>query len=270
MLISLYLNSSFMILPYKGIDIFFTDRGKGKAVVFLHGFLETSRIWEPFISEISKRNRVVCVDLLGHGQTGCLGNIHTMELMADAVEAVLEHLTISKSICIGHSMGGYVALAYAEKYPYKVMGLCLLNSTSRADSEARRQNRERAILAVKQNHKMFIRLAIANLFRPKNRRFFSKEIELLKNEALKMSLQGVLAALEGMKIRTDRGFVLDTPNCEKVMMVGKKDPILSFEDLVDEVGHKDVGFVEFPDGHMSHIENKDRFARNIMHFIEKI
>ena len=130
-------------------------------------FLESSKIWKAFIPQLAKKNRVVCIDLLGHGKTDCLGYIHSMELMAEVVEFVLKHLRIRKSIFIGHSMGGYVALAFAEKNPDNVKGLCLLNSTAGADSPQKKKNRDRGISAVKQNHKTFIRIAVANLFTPK-------------------------------------------------------------------------------------------------------
>jgi pimeloyl-ACP methyl ester carboxylesterase len=183
-----------MILQYKGITIFYTDKGHGKTIVLLHGFLENSSMWTPFISELTKKNRVVCIDLLGHGKTGCLGYIHTMELMAVAVKAVLNHLKINQSILIGHSMGGYVALAFAKNYKNNILGLCLMNSTTKADSVERKKNRDRAIIAVKYNYKSFVRIAVVNLFRPKNRKLFSKQIKPIKQEALKTPVQGIIAA----------------------------------------------------------------------------
>ncbi len=102
-----------MTIQYKETTIFYTDIGKGNTIVLLHGFLENSTMWQRFIPELSKRNRVVCIDLLGHGQTDCLGYIHSMEDMADAVAEVLNHLKIRRSIFIGHSMGGYVAWVFA-------------------------------------------------------------------------------------------------------------------------------------------------------------
>jgi pimeloyl-ACP methyl ester carboxylesterase len=95
--------------------------------------------------QFCKENRVITIDLLGHGETECLGYVHTMEDNADAVHSVLLELGIRKSILVGHSMGGYVALAFAELYPEYVKGLALLNSTASADSEERKLNRDRAI-----------------------------------------------------------------------------------------------------------------------------
>lgn len=257
-----------MIIKFKETPVFFTDTGKGRAIVLLHGFLENSTMWHNLVNLLSKNNRVVCIDLLGYGQTGCLGYVHSMELMAEAVEAVLNHLNIEKSIFIGHSMGGYVALAFAEKNNNAVKGICLMNSTAAADSDEKRKNRDRAIEAVKQNHKTFIRLAIVNLFRPKNRTIHSEKIKQLTKEALKTPLQGIIAALEGMKIRKNREALLHNTTFKKMMVVGKKDPALNYESLINQTKNTNVEIVEFPDGHMSFIENERELFQQIMHFIE--
>ncbi|MEN3323389.1 alpha/beta hydrolase [Mariniflexile soesokkakense] len=258
-----------MKLPYKGINVFYTDQGEGNPVVLLHGFLENATMWNAFIPELRKKNRVICIDLLGHGKTECLGYLHTMELMAETVEAVLNHLKINKPTLIGHSMGGYVALAFAEQNPNNLKGLCLMNSTAFPDTEEKKQNRDRAILAVKQNHKTFVRIAINNLFRPKNRIIFADKIKEVINSALETPLQGIVAALEGMKIRKNRTHILQLSNFKKMMIISKKDPVLDYETLINQTKNNTIKVVEFPDGHMSHIENESDFLINIMHFIEK-
>lgn len=257
-----------MILQYKGVDIFYTDEGTGNTLVLLHGFLENSSMWKPFIPSLSKNNRVICIDLLGHGKTACLGYIHTMELMAEVVEVVLKKRNIKKAFLIGHSMGGYVALAFAEKNPDMLKGLCLMNSTAEADSMERKNNRDRAIMAVKENHKRFINISISNLFRPKNRSIFSKEIKQIKQEALQTPLQGIVAALEGMKIRKDRTQLLNQTHYKQLMIISKKDPVLNYNTLINNTKNYPINVVEFPDGHMSHVENKDDLLQAIRHFIE--
>ena len=81
-------------IHYKNISLSYTDTGTGNVIVLLHGFLENSTMWEHYVAEFSKQYRVVTIDLLGHGQTDCIGYIHTMEDMADAVYAVLNELNI--------------------------------------------------------------------------------------------------------------------------------------------------------------------------------
>ena len=259
-----------MKLAYKGTSIFYLQEGKGEAVVLLHGFLESSTMWDYIIPHISKTHHLVCIDLLGQGKTGCLGYIHTMEQMAKAIEAVLIHLKIEEATFIGHSMGGYVALAYAEKHPEKVKGLCLMNSTAMDDSPEKKLNRDRAIEAIKQNHKTFIRLSIANLFRPKNRIIFSDQIKKLIDEALEFPIQGIIAALEGMKVRKNRVELFRKATYKKMMIISRKDPALQYDTLIDQTKDSDIEIVEFPDGHMSYIENKEENTYKIMHFIENI
>ena len=106
-----------MNLLHKNTNVHFTSTGKGNAVVLIHGFLENSAMWNEIAKVLSKRNRVICIDLLGHGQTGNLGYINSMEDQANMVKAVLNHLRLRKYILIGHSMGGYVALAFAKLFP---------------------------------------------------------------------------------------------------------------------------------------------------------
>ncbi|RXJ52512.1 alpha/beta fold hydrolase [Gelidibacter gilvus] len=257
-----------MILEYKNIPIYYNDEGQGKAVVLLHGFLETSAMWKDLVAEIGTSHRIITIDLLGHGKTGCLGYIHTMEMMADAVVFVLEHLKIEKSFVIGHSMGGYVALAFAEVFPEKFYGLCLMNSTPFADSLERQINRGRAIKVVKQNHKNFIRMSISNLLNPEHKEQFVDEIESIMVDAMDLPVQGIVAALEGMKIRKDRRFVLEQLEANKMIILGRKDPVLEFDSLSAQLIGLEVEIVEFPDGHMSHIENKHEFTYIIKRFIE--
>lgn len=254
---------------YKNTKIAYSDYGKGTAVVLLHGFLENQTMWNAFIESFSKKYRVITIDLLGHGQTECLGYIHTMEDMADAVQTVLHDLRIRKAIFVGHSMGGYVSLAFAELYPDHVKGLVLLNSTSRADSDERKTNRDRAIKAVKQNYSNFIRMSIANLFSEDNRELLAEEIEAVKLEALKTPLQGIVAALEGMKIRNDREVLLHFAPYPMMLILGEKDPVLPYQDNLEQLENTDVQFTAFPDGHMSHIENRKEVEKVLLDFFKK-
>ena len=255
---------------YKNTKISYTDQGKGTALVLLHGFLENQTMWSAFVPEFSKKYRVVTVDLLGHGATESLGYVHSMEDQADMVHAVLHDLKIRKVVLVGHSMGGYVALAFAELYADSIKGMVLLNSTSRADSDERKINRDRAIVAVKQNYTAFVRMSIANLFSEDNREKLVNEIELVKLEALKTPLQGIVAALEGMKIRKDREVILHFASYPIQLILGKKDGVLVYEDSVDQIKGTNVNLTTFADGHMSHIENEAELFKVLFEFLKKV
>ncbi|MCZ8167560.1 Pimeloyl-ACP methyl ester carboxylesterase [Flavobacterium fontis] len=257
-------------IQYKNITIDYTATGKGTAVVLLHGFLENQTMWQYLAPVLATKYRVITIDLLGHGNTDCLGYVHTMEDQADMVHHVLHELKIRKSVLIGHSMGGYVALAFAELYPDNVKGLVLLNSTSRADSDERKLNRDRAIAAVKQNYTAFVRMSIANLFSEDNREKLAETIENVKLEALKTPLQGIVAALEGMKIRNDREVLLHFGPYPIALILGKKDGVLPYDDNVTQVENTRVQLTSFPDGHMSHLENQKALEKTIVSFLKGI
>lgn len=257
-------------IHYKNTIISYSDTGKGTAVVLLHGFLENKTMWKDLAPILSHKNRVITIDLLGHGATDCLGYVNSMEDNAEIVKAVLSHLRIRKAVFVGHSMGGYVALAFTELYPNAVKGLVLMNSTAKEDSTERKHNRDRAIKAVKQNYINFVRLSIANLFSENNREHLEKEIENVKLEALKTPLQGIVASLEGMKIRKDRQFILRESLFSKLLILGEKDGVLIYKDNLSQVENTDVKLVTFSDGHMSHVENKDELERVLLGFLKGI
>ncbi len=255
---------------YKNIKVDYTDSGKGTVIVLLHGFLENQQMWRDMIPELVKKYRVITIDLLGHGQTECLGYVHEMEDQADMIHDLLSSLRIRKAVFIGHSMGGYIALAFAELYPDFMKGLVLMNSTSLADSDERKTNRDRAIKAVKKDYATFVRLSIANLFSEDNRSRLVDAIEKVKLEALKTPLQGIVAALEGMKIRKDREKLLHFGPYPKLLILGKKDAVLNYDENRNQIENTNVELVTFEDGHMSHIENKTEILDVIVAFLKKI
>jgi pimeloyl-ACP methyl ester carboxylesterase len=254
---------------YKNTKISYTDSGKGAAIVFLHGFLENKEMWTEYVSLFSEKFRVITIDLLGHGESDCLGYVHSMEENANVVQEVLKDLKIQKATILGHSMGGYVALAFAELYPQHIQKLVLLNSTAKEDSAEKKLNRTRAIKAVKQNYVSFVSLAIANLFSEKNRTKLTNEIEKVKEQALKTPLQGIIASLEGMKIRKDREALLHENRFPVLLVLGKKDPVLNYEESLSQIEDTTVDLVSFDDGHMSHIENKEELKPILQEFFGK-
>ncbi|MHA7056850.1 alpha/beta fold hydrolase [Aquimarina sp. M1] len=256
-----------MTLAYKGIQIHYNTFGKGTPLIFLHGFLENSRMWDEIVSHFSKMYTCITIDLLGHGKTDCIGYIHRMEDMAAAVKAVLENIKIDDAVFIGHSMGGYVSLAYLDLFPEGVSGLVLLNSSSFADSQERKRNRSRAIDIVKKNPNAYTSMAIANLFAEENRSKFCDQIKSIKIQASKTPLQGIIAALEGMKIRKNRASVLLQFKNPKIIFAGEKDPVLPYQQSIDESKKCRTDLISFNGGHMSYIENFNELLKLLDRFL---
>jgi pimeloyl-ACP methyl ester carboxylesterase len=148
--------------------------------------------------------------------------------------------------------------------------LVLQNSTSKADSEERKANRDRAIKAVKKDYTTFVRLSIANLFSEENREKMTDEIEKVKIEALKTPLQGIVASLEGMKIRKNREDLLHANAFPTLLILGKKDGVLNYEDNLKQIKNTKVKLITFPDGHMSHIENREELKKALIDFFKGV
>jgi len=257
-----------MHILHKNTRVYFSSIGEGTAVVLLHGFLENRSMWNDISHSLSKKYRVISIDLLGHGKTENHGYVHTMEAQSEMVKAVLNHLRLRKYIFIGHSMGGYVALAFSKLFPLNVKGLCLMNSTALPDSEDKKLNRDRAIEAVKQKPKTFVKIAIPMLFSEDNRQLLKTKIEEVTKQALQISPQGIIAALEGMKIRKDQTSIYKSSKFPIQLIIGKQDPALDYNSLINQTKNTKVQVVEFPDGHMSHLENKKELIDSLNFFIK--
>lgn len=257
------------IFNYKNTTVYYDDQGKGTTVVLLHGFLEDHFMWNELLLLLSKRYRVIAVDLLGHGKSECYGYVHTMEDQADMLFALISHLRLRKVSLIGHSMGGYIALAFAELYPDNVRSLTLLNSSAQADSEERKINRDRAIEVVKKNSNAFIRMATQNLFDQNSHKKFPKEIEAFTQRALKTPLQGIIASLEGMKIRIDREALLHFSPYPKMIIAAENDSIIPLHDIEEQVKDTEVVFHIVKGGHVSTIESFEEISEHILLFLRK-
>lgn len=241
-----------MTLDYHNTTISLEIFGNGKPIIFLHGFLENKEMWIPMIKNF-KNYQIVVIDLLGHGKSGAISDIHTMEDQADMVDFVLNQLNITQSIFVGHSMGGYVALALLEKKPELFHTLLLQNSTTFSDSEERKNTRTRFNQLIDQNFEATVSMSIANLFASE---FRTKNPELVKktqNEALKTPVKGIKAAQEGMKIRKDTTNIWKNSLIKKYLILGKKDEILDYQ-ITQTIAESNETFL-LESGHQSHLED---------------
>src|ERR1051326_4678690 len=244
---------------FKNVKVRFSDKGKGLVIVLLHGFLESLDLFEELSSRLSKSFRVISIDLPGHGQTPSLGYMHSMQLMADCVKAVLDFAGVRKYVVVGHSMGGYAALAFTEKYSENVTGLCLFHSTAMPDSEEKKKDRDRVAQIVMNDHSQYVAELIPKLFAKENISILKDEVLKAKQVALNTPREGIVAALMGMKERPSREMVLKNAKFPVLFIIGKQDVILAWENLLllaqlpkksyqlvlDHAGH--MGFYEAPE-----------------------
>lgn len=257
----------------KDADLHYRDEGNGDAVVLLHGYLESMDIWGSFKVELTRYYRVITIDLPGHGKSETVCEKHTMEVMADAVEVVLNHLGIGLAVIIGHSMGGYVTLAFAEIFPEKTAGFVLFHSHGFPDSDEKKANRNREIELVESGKKMqILKINIPRSFANENLKRFSKEVKRSGEIALSTTENGIVCALKGMKTRPDRRKVIMQSAVPVLIIAGRKDNYIPFGMYEQHFNLKpgtDVLILE-NSGHMGFIEEKEKSLDGILRFLKKI
>lgn len=259
-----------LFFNYQGKNIHYTTQGQGNTLVLLHGFMESLQIWNDFSNELSKNFKVVCIDLPGHGKSDCISEIHSMELMADVIKQITDSLGITEFALIGHSMGGYVSLQFSETYPDMIKGLGLFHSHALADSDDAKNNRDRACEIVKQSRKIFISQFIPDLFAPENLQKFDKEIKELQSQVIDMTSDSIIAAQQGMKLRTDKLNVLINLDKPILFILGKKDSRVNLQQAMAQAmlpGQVDILITNA--GHMGYIESRNETLFAIKNFVTK-
>jgi len=257
---------------FKEGKIKYTDSGQGRVVVFLHGFLESHKMWRYYQNNLPSKIRSICIDLPGHGNSDNFGYNHSMELMAQSVKAVLKKEGVRKAILVGHSLGGYVALAFAELHPDIMKGLIMYFSSAAADSKEKKHNRNRTIKLVERNKASFVRNSIPLLFAEQNRKKHAKKIASLIKEANKMGVQSIIASLGGMRDRSDREIILKFAPFPIKYVSGDLDPVLPIEMLINQANIPNTASITVlkNTGHMGFIENKRESFVAVKEFIDTI
>ncbi len=260
-------------ISYKGADVIYSDHGEGTCIVLLHGYLERGKIWQAFTNLFPKGFRFIVPDLPGHGASGSWGRVHTMDELASAVKAILEAEGIAKVFLAGHSMGGYVCMAFADLFPDRLLGYALVHSTPFADTEEKRENREREISLVLCGKKRQIVLVnIPKAFASENLDRMSTQVESLKQMALKSPDKGMIALLNGMKERPDRTDVLKNPDLPLLLIGGMKDnyiPVEVFKKLASLAPHARALHLE-ESGHMGFMEEPELVVREFTDFLKAV
>ena len=243
-----------------------------RCVVLLHGYLESMLVWEEFVPLLYKQVRVVTLDLPGHGISVVQGEVHTMEFLADTVAAAIRALGITRCTVVGHSMGGYVALAMCERHPELLDGLVLLSSTPNPDTEEKAENRRREIALVRAGRKeLLARVAPEAGFAEENRPRMKDAIEELTEQVFITEDEGIVALLNGMIARKDQNEMLRTTKVPVLFILGRKDnyiPVEVAEKMVAEHPEAKVVWLEHS-GHMGFLEEPEATASALLDFVRE-
>ncbi len=260
---------------YKGGKIFYSDTGasSGTPLVLLHGYLESSEIWSGFTKRLSSDFRVISIDLPGHGSSSIYSECHTMEFMAEAVNEVLAGLDVSKAFITGHSLGGYVVLAFLELFPQKLKGYCLFHSHPYADTPEAVHKREREIEIVRSGKKYLMYPDnVSMMFASDNLTKFQEALNVSKEIASRTSDEGIISVLKGMMARPSRVGVLEEGSVPFLWILGRHDNYIPHDSVLSRTQLPSSARVVILEksGHMGFVEEESLSAMIISDFMKEL
>lgn len=238
------------------------NNGKKPAVVLLHGFAEDNQIWAAQKAFLSEQFYVITPDLPGS---------ESIESMADAVYTALQAESIDQAVIIGHSMGGYVALALAEKHPAVIKGLGLFHSTAAPDSEEKKEARRKSISMIEQyGGEAFIRQALPNMFSPVYKKQHPEKVEAYVTAGTGSPKESLIAWYKAMIVRPDRTKVLSSLEVPVLFVIGKDDTAVPLQCVLPQVSLPRISSIHiFADtGHMGMWEVPEASNQLLKDFIQ--
>lgn len=210
------------------------NKDKKPVVVLIHGFAENNQIWQQQAA-LNEQFYVITPDLPGSGQTPLTEPL-SIESMADDVYTMLQTAGVETAVIIGHSMGGYVALALAEKYPAVVKGLGLFHSTAAPDSEEKKEGRLKSINIIEQyGAESFIKQALPNMFSPVYKKQHPEQVEAYVSLGLQCPQASLVAYYRAMMERPDRTAVLSALKVPVLFVIGKDDTAIPLKGVLSQV-----------------------------------
>lgn len=244
--------------------------GLTETVVLLHGYCGSSAYWEKIVDDLEPYVRVIAPDGRGHGRSSAPeDDIYTMEKYADDIAELLIGLQIHNAVMLGHSLGGYITLAFAEKYAKKLSAFGLIHSTPLADSDAAKENRDKAVASLEENGiKPFVDGLLPKLFAPNHVESLAEEVERGKQIGYGTALRGAIGTAKGMKARIDRKSVIEQSDLPVLLVAGANDKVIPVENVFAAANAATVKVELKSSGHMSMAEEPKGLASAILDFIK--
>jgi pimeloyl-ACP methyl ester carboxylesterase len=260
----------------KGKKLFYRSAGSGQIIVLLHGFGEDSTIWKNQF-DVFTGYHLLIPDLPGSGQSEMIDDM-SMEGLAEAVKEIIVHETASlffkegepgSVIMIGHSMGGYIMLAFAEKYHQMLKGFGLFHSTAYPDNDEKKQTRQKGIEFIQKHGAYnFLKTSIPNLYsavtKEKNPAVIVQQIEASHN----FSGAALVSYYMSMIARPDRTHILKQTHLPVLFVLGKMDNAVPLQDGLQLAHLPNLSYIHILEksGHMGMIEESHTSNRLLADF----
>lgn len=227
----------------------YTIKGDGAVVLWLHGLALDGTMWHEFTHNFPGAYKHLIINMPGFGKSARLAAPDNLEDIARSIKALLDELGVAQVSVVGHSMGGYVALALMELYPGLVARLCMFHSQPFADDEGKKADRKKLIAFIEKNGTAaWMKEFYAGLFAEGNRDKLSGTIKFLFDQGIQIDMNNVINTIKALMNRPDRAKILEQFIGPVLFIVGNEDVAISAKNSLAQLDIPDVSFVEMLDG----------------------
>ena len=259
---------------YQGSEIFYKVIGNGQPVMLLHGFAEDSNIWKEQVSFLQNHCKLILPDLPGSGKSEMLNKEKvSIEDYAHCMNALLKNENISRVILLGHSMGGYITLAFAELYPDTLKAFGFVHSSAFADSEDKKLSRKKSIALIEEYGVYpFLKNTLPNLFAENYKKQHPEKVLELIEQGKNFTPNALIQYYNAMTARPDRTQVLQNSAIPVLFIMGSEDVATPLSDLLKQVHLPKVSYIHIIEdsGHMSMCEQPEKLNHYLLGFINDI
>ena len=262
-----------MLAKINGINLAYTDQGRGTPVVLLHAFPQNRAMWAPQVEALSKTHRIIAPDFRGFGESDAPLGHYTLDQFADDVAGLLDYLAIQRAVFVGLSMGGYTLFAFYRKYADRVKGLVLADTKAQADTEEGRAGR----FAMAQTAQTKGAGAVADIMLPKLLSPVALQtkrdlVEMVRTTIEQTQVSGIGGALMAMAERPDSAPLLVKITCPTLVLTGELDgptPPADGKLMAEKIPGARLKIIPQA-GHLSNLEQPEAFNRALLDFLEGI
>ncbi len=254
-------------------NIYYRVLGAGKPVMLVHGFAEDSDVWKYQAAALSPFYRLIIPDLPGSGRSAFEAGNDSMEKIAAQLKAILDHEKVDETIMIGHSMGGYITLAFAALYPERLLAFGLFHSTAYPDSDEKKAVRQRGIEFIRTHgSKAFLGQSIPNLFSENYRTTNSGTVQAMVTQYEDFEPAALIQYYELMIARKDRTDVLKTFIKPVLFIIGKYDTAVPAEQVLQQCHLPQISYIHFLEnsGHMGMWEETEAANEALKTFLDNV
>ena len=247
-------------ITYEGKSIHYSVYGEGEPVVLVHGFAEDSTVWRNQVPFLQQEFTLIIPDLSGSGSSEMVPDM-SIEGLAEVIYETMQAENIDSCPVIGHSMGGYITLALAEKYRNHVSAIGLFHSSAFADSEEKKTNRQKGISFIKEHSAQeFLKTMIPTLFAPQTKEKMPAIIREQLAGIHNFSPEALVSYYEAMMSRPDRTEILRKATVPVMFMIGKADAAVPAADSLKQAHLPEISYIHMltDSGHMGMLEEPEK------------